>query len=54
MRVRPHARTGPAIVADDPRTPVRRLPPLVGLSLALGLSLLAWTGIAAVIRALLG
>jgi len=41
------------IVADLPRASSRRLPPLVGLSLALAVSLLAWTGIAALIRAAL-
>lgn len=53
MRVRPHARTGPAIVADAHRAPSRRLPPLIGLSLALGFSLLAWAGLAALVRAAL-
>ncbi len=53
MRVRPHARTGPAIIDDLPRTRARRLPPLFGLSLAFGVSLLAWAGIAALVRALI-
>ena len=53
MRVRPHARTGPAIAAELPRHSARRQPPLFGLSLALAVSLLAWIGIAALIRAAL-
>lgn len=51
MRVRPHARTDRAIAAEAPRAPARRLPPLIGLSLALGFSLLAWAGLAALVRA---